>query len=449
MDHFYESLPGWFDFADLYREQVQRVPSGAHFVEVGTYAGKSAAYMAVEIANSGKHIRFDACDTFQGVDRANINDDRLYLDQEAHRGEDGALIDWTLANLAPVTDLVNLRAGNSLALVTSYADASLDFVFLDDDHASAHLLKELVAWYPKVKPGGVLAGHDVQWPSVAKAVVAWAEMSGVEVEIVGSCWRLVKPSQVVNLLTKVGQRRCLVAVCSNERSVYRQTASSLMQLGWGARVTKAASKHGFEDVEFAWINKFLLVSDLRNEAVRIARERKCSHILFLDADMLWPSDVIDRMLRHHDKGIVSGLYFLKSWPHWPVALTRPRVNTRTMAVDYDYDKTAYVGDALLPEALVGMGCTLIPMSVFEAIAEPWFEYRQNPDGQWTVTEDVPFCQKALAVGCPIWIDPTVKCGHVGQPAITEAWYQRSLVEMARLEALAAERQVAIHEAVPT
>jgi hypothetical protein len=37
------------------------------------------------------------------------------------------------------------------------------------------------------------------------------------------------------------------------------------------------------------------------------------------------------------------------------------------------------------------------------------------------------------VGCPIWLDPQVKCGHVGQQIVSEPWYERSLIEIRRLE----------------
>lgn len=438
MDHFYDQLPGWCDFAELYADQVARAKDGAHFVEVGTYLGKSAAFMAVEIANSGKRIAFDACDTFVGVNRENFDTDHDYLDQESSRDDDGLLLTATRRNLEPVSGWVNLRVGESLSLAETYADDSLDFVFLDDDHSTAHVLKELDAWYPKVKPGGAFAGHDINWPSVAKAVEPWSHLRGLRVVTVGTSWAALKPARKVALTSKKGSRKCLVAVCSNERSVYRQTASSLMNIGWGQRVTDAAKANGFSDVTFAWVSRFVLVSDLRNEAVKVAIASGCTHILFLDADMVWPTDVLTRMLKHHDKGIVSGLYFLKQWPHWPVALKRPRVNQTTHSVDYDYDKTAHMGDALIPEALVGMGCTLVPMSVCQAMPEPWFEYRENNAGQWTVTEDVPFCQKAAALGCPIYVDPTVKCGHVSQQVIAEPWYERSLAEMAMLQ----ERQAA-------
>jgi tRNA A58 N-methylase Trm61 len=438
LDHFYERLPGWCDFADLYADRVAAAQDGAHFVEVGTYAGKSAAYMAVEIANSGKQIRFDACDTFEGVARSNFHSDREFLDQEARRDDDGLLVTDTRKNLEPVKNIVNVRVGDSLSLAKTYADASLDFVFIDDDHSTGHVLKELAAWYPKVKPGGMLAGHDYNWPSVQRAVDAWSELAGLDVSVVHTCWTMTKPAQAVPLSVRHGARRCLVAVCSNERSIYRQTAGSLMQLGWGQRVTDAAKAHGFDDLQFAWVNHFLLVSDLRNEAVRIAKARNCTHILFLDADMTWPSDVLMQMLAHHDKGIVSGLYFLKTWPHWPVALKRGRVNPDNLGADYDYDKDGVFVDGLVPQQLIGMGCTLIPMSVFDAMPAPWFEYRQDPADAWTVTEDVPFCQKALALGVPIAVDMRVKCGHISQHPITQPWYERSLAEMAMLDQRQAE-----------
>lgn len=434
MDHFYDRLPGWCDFADLYADRVAAAVDGAHFVEVGTYAGKSAACMAVEIANSGKTIRFDACDTFTGVLRSNFHSDRDFLDQEARRDDDGLLVTDTRKNLEPVSEFVNIRVGDSLSLAKTYADGSLDFVFLDDDHSTGHVLKELSAWWPKIKPGGYLAGHDVQWASVNAALKPWGELAGVQIDRVSnSSWITQKPDVTVPLVTPHGQRKCLVAVCSNERNVYRQTVSSLMALGWGQRVTAAAAAHGFTDVQFTWISDAVLVSDLRNKAARIAQEMACSHVLFLDADMRWPSDLLTRILAHHDQGIVSGLYFLKTWPHWPVAYRRARVNPTTLAVDYDYDKDGVFETGLRSEQLIGMGCALIPVSVFDAMPYPWFEYQQAPNGEWTVTEDVAFCQKAAAIGVPISIDPTIKCDHVGQIPVSQPWYERSLCELAMLE----------------
>jgi predicted O-methyltransferase YrrM len=426
MDHFYHEIEGWFDFPDLYSSVVERLSDGAHVVEVGAWLGKSTAYLAVEILNSGKAIRFDVVDWFQGSPEcdavgATVPDQRAHFD----------------ANLAPVRHIIrDVHAEPSVEAAKRYRDGSLDFVFIDAAHATDSALADLEAWWPKLRPGGMLAGHDADWPSVQAAVMPWAWKSGVGINLASvRCWWARKPEVVpaADLVTPAGDRRCLVAVCSNERSIYRQTAESLIGLGWGQRVTQAAEAHGFADVQFAWLSKHVLVSDLRNEAARMAIGLGCSHVLFMDADMTWPGDVLSKMLAHHDQGVVSGLYHLKYWPHWPVALHTPTVNTHTLAVDYHYAEDLHEQRGLRPMALVGMGCALVPTVVFQAMPEPWFEYRQNLRGEWTITEDVPFCQKVAAMGVPILVDPTVKCGHIGADRVSDPHYDRARVEMRMLE----------------
>lgn len=41
-----------------------------------------------------------------------------------------------------------------------FPDNSLDFVYVDADHVYESVRKDLTLWYPKVKVGGVFAGHD-------------------------------------------------------------------------------------------------------------------------------------------------------------------------------------------------------------------------------------------------------------------------------------------------
>lgn len=425
MDHFYQTIPGWFDYADLYADIVERVPDGGRVVEVGVWQGQSTAYLAVEIANSGKAIRLDVVDHFAGspeIDAAGIAipDQRERFD----------------TNTAPVAHMIrDVHAMKSWEAARLYPDGSLDFVFIDAAHDSPSVLRDLEAWWPKVKDGGILAGHDFDWPSVERAIKPWAELHGLTVDRASRrCWWTPKVAPALaskSLTVAEGQRKALVAVCSNERSIYRQTVQSLLTLGWGQRVTDAAAKHGFADVSFTWVSKHVLVSDLRNDVVRIALGTGCSHILFLDADMTWPADVLDKMLAHHDRGIVSGTYHLKAWPHWAVALKSPTVNTTTWNVDYIYAEPK--GTALVASDLLGMGCTIIPTAVCAAMPAPWFEYQTKSDGTYAVTEDVYFCQKAKALGVPLFVDPTVQCGHIGQQVVTAAWHERSLYEMQMLQ----------------
>lgn len=436
MEHFHETIDGWFDFADLYAAQVAKAPkTGAHFVELGSFLGKSAAFLAVEIANSGKAITFDTCDSFVGIDREHVPDDAQWASYQALLAAHGDLETACRQHLARVAEWVTIKTGDGVALSAGYADESLDFVFLDDDHSTAHVLRELDAWWPKLKRGGTLAGHDLDWPEVSRAVSIWSVKHGIpHARVSERSWAMEKPVFTDSWTVPRKRRRCLVAVCCNERTIDRETAKSLITLGWGQRVTSATQAHEFSDVLFSWFDRYLTVADLRDQAALTALQLDCSHLLFLDADMTWPSDVLHRMLAHHHRGMVSGLYFLKKWPHWPVALrdgTVDRVNNDV--VDYTYDEHAVHSGVLRREQLVGMGCTLIPTEVFKRLPRPWFEYAQDAKGLTTITEDVPFCQKVAALGCPIWLDPSIQCGHRSTETIDEAWFNRSMIEKVMLE----------------
>ena len=44
--------------------------------------------------------------------------------------------------------------------VKEFADNSLDFVYLDGNHNFTHIAEDIHHWLRKVKPGGILSGHD-------------------------------------------------------------------------------------------------------------------------------------------------------------------------------------------------------------------------------------------------------------------------------------------------
>lgn len=49
---------------------------------------------------------------------------------------------------------------------------SLDIVFVDGDHSYTATLRDLELWYPKIRKGGVLSGHDFgSNPEVTRAVI--------------------------------------------------------------------------------------------------------------------------------------------------------------------------------------------------------------------------------------------------------------------------------------
>lgn len=73
------------------------------------------------------------------------------------------------------------RTSYSAALL--FNDEMFDFVFLDGDHSYQGVMMDIDIWYPKVKPGGWIAGHDYDHPEqgeVKKAVLEYfADFPGV------------------------------------------------------------------------------------------------------------------------------------------------------------------------------------------------------------------------------------------------------------------------------
>jgi predicted O-methyltransferase YrrM len=50
--------------------------------------------------------------------------------------------------------------GKSVDIAKEFKDEYFDYVYIDGDHSYMSVLRDLQAWYGKVKPGGVFAGHD-------------------------------------------------------------------------------------------------------------------------------------------------------------------------------------------------------------------------------------------------------------------------------------------------
>lgn len=183
MDHFYRKVPGWGAFIDFYRDAVREAPqSGARFVEIGSFKGRSAVFMAVEIVNSGKTIFFDCVDpwTDGGPDLKHKGYKNLYAE--------------FLRNTAPVATIIKPVRLPSLEAVPLYPDASLDLVLIDGSHVYEDVLADILAWSLKVKPGGVLAGDDYGWPGVKRAC---DEIFGFDVgdgppgkTVPKACWRV-------------------------------------------------------------------------------------------------------------------------------------------------------------------------------------------------------------------------------------------------------------------
>jgi hypothetical protein len=163
----------WFTFKQLYTQMVRKFPSGSTFIEIGSWKGKSAAYMAVEIANSQKNISFCCIDTWQGSTEH----------QNFHELKD--LYNIFSTNMSSLSNYFTPVKKTSLEAANMFENASIDFVFVDGSHEYIDVKNDILTWLPKIKKGGILAGHDYvpdSWPGIVKAVNECLPYFTVDVE---------------------------------------------------------------------------------------------------------------------------------------------------------------------------------------------------------------------------------------------------------------------------
>lgn len=60
---------------------------------------------------------------------------------------------------------------------------SLDFVHIDADHSFNEVMQDIIVWTARVRPGGIVSGHDYQYPEVKTAVDTYAGIHGYELFI--------------------------------------------------------------------------------------------------------------------------------------------------------------------------------------------------------------------------------------------------------------------------
>jgi predicted O-methyltransferase YrrM len=165
------------------------MPSEAIVVEVGSFRGRSTLAIAAGLDQVDRPTLV-AVDTFAGdpeweeiaaVDRA-----RQLFD----------------ANTAGIGFLQAIQ-DTSVRAAARIADSSVDWVFIDALHDYASVRDDIRAWAPKVKPGGLISGHDYGRAGVTDAVLA----AFSEVQIEHSVWMTrqrptVRPVRILRMYAR-------------------------------------------------------------------------------------------------------------------------------------------------------------------------------------------------------------------------------------------------------
>jgi hypothetical protein len=173
----WDQIEGWFDFADLYKTVVHNAQSTARFVEVGCWLGRSVAFLGQQVIQSGKLIDIFAVEHGIGGDTLQLLEDSTFAPDLVRNLFQCGLRDVVTPIIAP-----------SIRAATLFTNSSLDFVFIDANHSYEAVLSDLHAWWPKIRPGGLLAGHDYGWSGVAKAVYEFFGCADLSLPGHPHCW---------------------------------------------------------------------------------------------------------------------------------------------------------------------------------------------------------------------------------------------------------------------
>lgn len=162
------------------------------------------------------------------------------------------------------------------------------------------------------------------------------------------------------------------------------------------------------------------IGGIANSVVHIGREATCAlalqnnfdWIVMIDSDMVPEPQTIKKLLRHN-KEIVSAPCFKRTPPFTPCFYKKLAVENNRVVID----PCTEWPDRLFEVQGVGAACLLIRTSALKKMQAPYF-YPLPTTG-----EDISFCMRAQKAGIPIYIDPLIRCGHIGTRVCYEEDYR--------------------------
>ena len=150
----------------------------------------------------------------------------------------------------------------------------------------------------------------------------------------------------------------------------------------------------------------------RNVLAELAVKHACEYLLFIDSDMEWGPDYVQRLLAHN-VDIVGG---------WAQARYANSAGQHIPCVGIDWnDETRLFQPTTPPEDkdnrgladvdVIGMAFTLIRTKLFKEMPLPWFK-KEYKDGTTDIMgEDVYFCREAKRAGFRVCVDWSLPLGH--------------------------------------
>ena len=416
-------------------------------VEVGSYLGRSTIALAAHTPG----LVYAIDDWYGPRDVDGLSDD-----------ERATLFEQFQLNVAglPVKAIVCDHANASaipIEWLRGAATEKPDMIFIDGSHEYADVLRDIAIWKARLRPGGLLCGHDRDEPGVRQALnellpgwrivpgdtVLWQwteatmatglrKMSVEDLRLEGTAnpypnaapqplpteaptlWAQLGGTEIVS---KIGLAVMLPTVTRNGDGSLRYTPPE-WGIGLALQAPLANCRHAILSI------KDMDRGPARTALVKQARSYGAKWGYFQDDDTVPPPDVLQKLQyvlenADDDVAVAAGIYTTKSDPPVPLVF-----QDHGIGPFWRWRR----GEVFECQA-IATGCMMIRLSIFDSLPEPWFvdvhgvEHARSlglyADGtslplstEWT--DDMFFCHRLRQAGLRMMAHGGVLCDHWGQ-----------------------------------
>lgn len=172
-----------------------------------------------------------------------------------------------------------------------------------------------------------------------------------------------------------------------------------------------------DDVSISFVVGSLVYS-ARNNLAKTAVDLGADWVFWLDSDMVFPPDTLQRMLKtckEKDIDFLTGVYFRRVAPFTPVLFKEMSDDGHEAEEFKEIPK-----DELFEVRACGFGCVLMKTNVIVDVFSTFMNMFTPIEGSG---EDISFCIRARQCGYKVIADPTIPLGHVGHAVITRQYWE--------------------------
>lgn len=163
-----------------------------------------------------------------------------------------------------------------------------------------------------------------------------------------------------------------------------------------------------------------LVYDSRNQLANQAIDGGFDRTLWFDSDMTFDADTMERLSARMDEGrdMVSGIYFTRKKPIVPVIYSEcgfaQGEDGKMIPAAKSYRD--YPKNEIFQVEGIGFGCCMVTVELLKKVKDT---YGLPFSPAMGFGEDLSFCGRAIELGAKIWVDSSIKCGHIAQSLVDE------------------------------